>query len=95
MKLNFKIIILFTIANFTQARELIVFSYKTKTPNVEFMLESMKEEVTEKLLTVLEKDNPCEDIYKDSILHVCINENDELKIIRQNIEVLKRSISKL
>lgn len=95
MKLSFKIVATLLIFQINNAREIVVFSYKEKTQSTEFLLKQLQEEVTPKLLSIFIKDEPCSDIYKDAILHMCVDENHEVKIIRQNIEVLKRSISKL
>lgn len=95
MKLNSKLVLIFALYQMTHAREIIVISYKIKTANVEYLLKNIQEEVTPKLVSSFSKDGPCLDTYKDVVLHLCVNENDEVKIVRQNVEVLKRSISKL
>lgn len=95
MKLNSKLVIVIALFQIVHAREIIVISYKTKTANVDYLLKNIQEEVTPKLVSSFIKDNPCVDTYKDVVLHLCVDENDEVKIVRQNVEVLKRSISKL
>ncbi|AYF44105.1 hypothetical protein BALOs_1096 [Halobacteriovorax sp. BALOs_7] len=43
----------------------------------------------------IQKSNPCEDIYKDALLHICISEkNEEFKVVRQNRVALNNTFNK-
>ncbi len=96
MKSVFKLCTLtLLLAQQVTARDVIVISYKNKTESVEYLLREMKAQVTMKLIKVVEIDKPCEDVYKDVVLHICFDENDEMNVVRQNVEILTKTISKL
>ncbi|EQC46670.1 hypothetical protein [Bacteriovorax sp. Seq25_V] len=96
MKFVFKSLLFSTLLS-TQvlAREIIVISYVSKSQSVEFFLSQMKEEVTAKLVTAVQSDKPCEDIYKEVVLHICFDQDDNLNLVRQNTDILQKTISKL
>lgn len=93
MKSISKILIMLVIFNNVYARNIIIISYDKES----YILKLMKKEYSkmpQKLFRYYQTNLPCVDKYKDALLHWCI-ENDELKLVRSNHEVLKKSLSTL
>lgn len=98
MKLIFKLAFTFTIATLNSslwARDIVVVTYKNESENYKYFVQKMHQEVTEKLVKTIQSDLPCEDKFQSAILHICFDEKDQINLVRQNIEVLQRSLSRL
>lgn len=89
MKLHSKLLLILFISVNCHARAIVVFTYSKKSKAVNFILDELRKSIPTSLITSKERNNACRDDYKQSILHLCFE--SELKVVRSNPEVLKKS----
>jgi len=94
MKLFFKFFIILLIAQQSEARDIFLITYKNHGPGLEMLQRAFKNEVDlpENLITIKKVDFPCRPIY-GTVMHYCIDEHDDIKVVTAKTEILKRSFS--
>lgn len=97
MKLKFSLIFTLLLATNSYSREVIVYTYDSEN-NMMFktITELMKQNgVKRKDFGFIKKENPCEDTFKDALLHICFKGKElEPIIVRQDKRVLQNTFSK-
>jgi hypothetical protein len=91
MNLISKLILLLTLASYTQARELIVITYESESDAVRIIKESMiSKDLSNEYYEFVQKSNPCEELYPDAILHLCIKGEYDMDVITVKKEILEK-----
>ncbi|MFG1483514.1 hypothetical protein ABMA79_09470 [Halobacteriovorax sp. HFRX-2_2] len=93
MKLKFSLITILLCTSI-QAREVIVYTYDSdKNHMFEVLSELMaKNGIKKEDFRFIKKKNPCEDIYKSALLHICFKgEEAEPLVVRQDKRVLQNT----
>lgn len=96
MKLKFSLLLLLLSYN-SMARDVVIYTYDFKDEMFEKVMKMVLDEnaVKSEDFKFIKKENPCEDIYKDALLHICISEKNEgFKVVRQNKRALNNTFSK-
>ncbi len=96
MKLKFSLLMMLLSANI-HARQIIVYTYDNQENIMYKMITEMMKEYSVKPsdFAFIKKKNPCEDIYKDALLHLCFKgKNFEPILVRQNQKVLSNTFAR-
>lgn len=92
MKFLSKLTLCLALLSQVHARDVIIFSFSKNSLSHQFVYdELMKKGVPDSLVRIEESDAPCSTPQKDAILHLCLDSDNELKVLASNNEVLKRS----
>jgi len=93
MKFLFKAFVLIVTYSTAQARDVVFFAYSKESKHHKFVIEEIKRNIPVELINFYPSKNPCEEEFDDVILYMCLDKDDELKVVQSNDDVLKRSFN--
>ncbi len=95
MKLHFKIFLIFFFSFQALSREVVIINYKENTKQISFLKKYLADRFDENIVRYIKSDRPCENIIKEALLNICVDEQNEVQVINSRNEILKNTLGQI